>query len=325
MRRRDFLCVVGATGLAGWIPGLVPPARRRGGSETRPYGSLSGTNRFVERWSWAMGQAVHLQLFAGSEDEGYAAAAAALAELRRVEAHLSRFDDRSDLCELNRTAGRKPIRVGRDLSAVLAMSTAYQQASGGAFNVGVEPLMRTWGFRELRKAPPGVREIQEAREAVANATLLLSDDKAHLPHSHTQLDLGGIGVGYGLDRAAAVLRGRGISRAFIDVSGDCLAIGAPPGEAGWRVDLADPAHPGEVVGSTTLRDQALATSANTVSVVHFGSVVRGHVMNPRTGWPAEGLRQVSVLARTATAADALSTAMLVAGTPLPGVERFWKD
>src|SRR4051812_12945526 len=97
MKRREFVASLG-TGLTGaFLPSFPPLAPLR-------------VERFVERWSWAMGQAVHLMLFAESEDQGLEACATALAELRRVEARLSLFDDASDLCELNRRAGRGPMR-----------------------------------------------------------------------------------------------------------------------------------------------------------------------------------------------------------------------
>jgi thiamine biosynthesis lipoprotein len=135
------------------------------------------------------------------------------------------------------------------------------------------------------------------------------------------VDLGGIGVGYGLDRAGDVLRRAGVRRALLDVSGDCLALGAPPGETGWQVGIADPDRPAETIASVRLRDAALATSSNLVSVVHYGRAVRGHVMDPDTGYPADRCRQVTVVARTGVEADGLSTAMLVAGRPFRGVVR----
>src|SRR5256886_11915413 len=93
------------------------------------------------------------------------------------------------------------------------------------------------------------------------------------------------------------------------------AIGAPPGEPGWRVDIADPDRPGvgRAVATTRLRDAALATAANTESIVRYGSLVAGHVMDPATGWPARALKQATVVTRSAVAADALSTAMLGSG------------
>lgn len=296
MRRREFVGVLGTAFVPAW------GATRR--------------EQFVERWSWAMGQAVHVMLFVASEQHGLDACAAALAELRRVECRLSLFDDASDLCELNRHAGRGAMRIDEDLRIVLRCAAGYRRLTGGAFNVGVEPLMRAWGLREPPHQPLGAAELAAAREAVATAEVRLEGQgaRARLPNAHTQLDFGGIGVGYGIDRALAVLRACGIRRAFVDVSGDVAAIGAPPGETGWQVDIADPAHLGAIIATIRLRDAALATSANTV---------RRHILNPATGKPADALRQVSIVAPTAITADALSTAMLVSGRRPPGALRAY--
>jgi thiamine biosynthesis lipoprotein len=319
MKRRAFLGTVGA-GVGALLPGYlrtaVPPYRR---TVLPPY------RHFIERWSWAMGQPVHLQLFTDSESRGYDAAAAALAELRRVESRLTLFDDASDLVELNRHAGGPGLRVGEDLALVLSAGLRTEQATAGAFNPAVEPLMRAWGFHVPRATEPSRAEIREAREAVRTARIVVSGDRVAVPHRATRLDLGGIGVGYGLDRAGLALRQLGIHSAFLDVSGDCIAIGTPPGqEDGWPVDLAGPGIGTGILASTRLRDAALATSANTMSVVRYGRAVRGHVMNPETGWPADALVQVSVVARTGIEADALSTAMLVSGNPAPGVLWYHK-
>jgi thiamine biosynthesis lipoprotein len=272
-----------------------------------------------------MGQPVHLQLFSASADHGYEAAAAALAELRRVEARLSLFDDASDLAELNRHAGRRPREVGGDLVAVLAASLRLEAATAGAFNPAVEPLMRAWGFRAPRASEPSGAEIDEARAAVRAARVVITGCQVSLPSRETRLDLGGIGVGYGLDRAMQVLRRAGIRSAFLDVSGDCVAMGTPPGEErGWLVEIAGPPGGRKFVAATRLRDAALATSANTMSVVRYGRAIRGHVMNPETGWPADALTQVTVVSRSGIEADALSTAMLVSGKPAVGVLRYYK-
>lgn len=295
MQRREFVGVLAA--------GFAPAWTRR--------------EHFVERWSWAMGQSVHVMLFARSEQQGLDACAAALAELRRVESRLSVFEDASDLSELNRHAGRGPMQLDEDLRTVLARAAAYRRLSAGAFDVAVEPLMRAWGFRSPRRTPPSAAELAEAREAVATAQVRLDGNAAWLPNAHTRLDLGGIAVGYGIDRALDVLKGRGIGRAFVDVSGDCGAVGAPPGETGWLVEVVDANHAGGGgrIGTVTLRDAALATSANTVLP---------HVMHPRTGVPADLMRQACVVAADAITADALSTAMFVSGRRPQGVLKAFR-
>src|SRR5947207_2169739 len=175
------------------------------------------------------------------------------------------------------------------------------------------------GCRHLRLPLVAVARGRGVRRA------LVVGDVACLPSAHTQLDFGAIGVGYGIDRALEVLRSRGLRRAFIDVSGDMAAMGAPPGEPGWLVEIADPDRVGaeHALAATRLRDAALATAANTESVVRYGSLVAGHVMDPATGWPAHALRQAAVVTRTAVAADALSTAMLVTGREPAGVIRSY--
>src|SRR5439155_22208412 len=169
-----------------------------------------------------------------------------------------------------------------DLRAVLAHAEAFKRATGGAFDVAVEPLMRLWGFHQPRASAPTPAELAEAREAVRAAVVELYGDVARLPSAHTQLDFGAIGVGYGIDRALEVLRARGLRRAFVDVSGDMAALGAPPGEPGWLVEIADPDRPGagRAVATTRLRDAALATAANTERSEEHTSELqsRGHLV-----------------------------------------------
>ncbi len=307
MKRRRFL----QASLAAALPAVAWPVR------------APRRLQLVERWSWAMGQPVRVVLYHQSETDGLEAAQAVLEEIRRVEGHLSRFEDASDLQELNRQAGRGAVRVDRDLLAVLRAAGRFRDATSGAFDVAVEPLMRLWGFREPRRSPPDAAEWREAREAVRSAVVTIDADRVTLPAAHTRLDLGGIGVGYALDRAALVLGAHGVERALVDISGDLLALGPPPGRPGWPVDVADPRVAGGRVGTIALRHEALATSANTVSVTRQGGELRGHVMDPARGVPAERLLQATVVAGSGIEADALSTAMLVAGRPWTGIRRAW--
>lgn len=308
MKRRDFVTTLGA-GLAG---SFLPPLPRL------------RIERFVERWSWAMGQAVHVMVFGESEDQGLEACARALAELRRVEARLSLFDDASDLCELNRRAGRAGetgMRAADDLRNVVTAALSFQRQTGGAFNAAVEPLMRMWGFHPLRPEVeyPDRVVFEEALESVATATVLLKDDRIELPNRHTQLDFGGIAVGYGIDRMIDVLRAVGIRRGFVDVSGDCYGLGAPPDEpGGWIVQIAGTDR------EVRLRDQALATSSDAKSTVRLGYFGKlGHIMDPVSGFPIDVEQKVTVVAPTAMAADALSTGALVLGQAPGGIQAIF--
>lgn len=273
---------------------------------------------YVDRWSWAMGQPVHLQLYAASEERGESAAQAAFAALRSVERHLSRFDPSSDLTALNDRSGRGMVSVDPELGRVLRIAESVRRQTSGAFDPAVEPVMRAWGFHAARTTPPTSAELREAREAVAAARVRFDGGRLSLAGTGSALDLGGIGVGAGLDRAAAALREHEIRSALLDVSGDMIAFGAPPGERGWEVEIADPRDKSAPpVRTVRLRDRALATSANTASVIDYHGLLVGHVMDPRTARPAGRVQQVTVIAPSGILADAYSTACLVAEVALP--------
>lgn len=307
MDRRGFVAWLGA-GVAGIALG-------------RPQGLWSGGGRVVpvERWSWAMGQAVRIVCFAPSEAAGLDAAQAAFREVREVETRLTRFDDAADLAELHHHAGGAYVRPHPVLGHALRLAERFRTGTAGDFNAAVGPLMSAWGFYRPRATPPGPAELREARAAVRAARIEWQGGRVRLSNAETRLDFGGLGVGIGLDRAARVLQSRGIGQAMVDMSGDLRLLGAPPGEDGWLVEVADSAHPGRLVRRLRVRDAAVATSANTVEVVRYGSEIRGHVMTPE-GTRAS-LAQVTVVADSATEADALSTAMLVRGRAWPGVHR----
>lgn len=334
MDRRHFLTLVPAAVVALRRPSEIRIAESADRRIAKPCRPAEPPRRRVDRWSWAMGQPVHLRLFADSEDRGYEAAQAAFAELRRVEALLSRFDAASELNELHRLAGRRPLAAGADLLAVLAAAAAYRRLTHGAFDIAVEPLMHAWGFREPRYTSPSSAELAEARSALAAARIRIDAGRVFLPSAHTRLDLGGIGVGYGLDRAGAVLRSRGIRCALLEISGDILAIGAPPGTEGWPVDIATPTvSPDEarssrlkgapLLATAHLKDQALATSGQSAERRRFGPRSVGHVMDPAAGGPVSSRWQATVVASTALEADVLAKALLVNGRRTAAMHARW--
>jgi thiamine biosynthesis lipoprotein len=313
MKRRAFVGAIAAAPLA-WLP--APSGCRRRWPVRR-------NAAFIDRWSWVMGQPARLRLFHHDEAAGLEVAQETFAELRRVEALLSRFDEASALSELNRRAGRSPWRAPPEFLGVLRAAADMRVATGGAFDAAVEPLMRVWGFHTTRATAPRPGEVAEAEAAVRAAVVVIDGDSVHLPARHTQLDLGGIGVGYALDRAAGVLRANGVASALLDVSGDLIAVGAPPGHAGWPVDIADGASQGAAHVTVELLDRALATSSAKGAAVRLGTIERGHLMNPLDAHREPALRQATVLARTGLLADALSTALTVSGRQCPAAERVW--
>jgi thiamine biosynthesis lipoprotein len=128
------------------------------------------------------------------------------------------------------------------------------------------------------------------------------------------LDLGGVAVGYALDRAAAMLRAMGIESALIELSGDYYAIGSPAGSSrGWEIGVLDPRSEGAVLETLYIRNQALSTSGNYANTVVYDARSYGHIFDPSAGYPSDRLLSATVVAPTAFEADAFSTALFVAG------------
>lgn len=202
---------------------------------------------------------------------------AALAEIEGWHQRLTRFEPDSQLNHLHRAAVDAPVNIDRGLYALLEECVAVWHASGGAF----DPALGT-GMAAV--------ELDPARCTV------------RFTRPGVTLDLGGIAKGHALDHAAQVLREAGVTSALLHGgTSSVLAVGYPPGEAGWKVALAGSGNPPTVV---TLADQALGTS----SQFH-----RHHIEDPRTGAPVKGARLAAVIGPSARLCDAWSTALLVLG------------
>lgn len=202
---------------------------------------------------------------------------AALAEIEEWHRRLTRFEPDSQLNHLHRAAADAPVSIDRDLYALLEDCVAVWRVSGGAFDVALGSGM------DAVELDPAQSTIRFTRPGVA-------------------LDLGGIAKGHALDHAARVLREAGVTSALLHGgTSSVVAIGGPPGAAGWKVALAGSGNPPTIV---TLTDQALGASSQ---------FQRCHVQDPRAGRLIEGARLAAVIGPSARLCDAWSTALLVLG------------
>ena len=158
---------------------------------------------------------------------------------------------------------------------------------------------------------PADADIDNARQLTGPALIDLSPGLARLARPGCKLDFGAIGKGYALDRAGALLEKRGLVRALLNFGGQLLALDAPPGEAGWRVEVRDPAKPEATLATVRLSRASISTTADYERGLVIGERRMSHIVDPRTGRPVEGMLGVTVVCPTATEADALSTALFV--------------
>ena len=284
----------------------------------RPLRAVGGTPAHataVRHSTYVMGQVATITAYGAPEPVLREAITEAFNALRKVDALMSVFSDTSDVGRINGAPAHTPVAVDPWTVHALLHAAHYSDVSHGAFDHTVEPLMRVWGFREKRSSMPSDAELAAAYDAVGVDNIRTDPTPGaatvHLRNARTKIDLGGSAVGCALEHAAACLIDRGVTSALIDVSGDMVAIGAPPDADGWEVGIVDPLHTDSCITKYTIRDQALATSGNYASFVEYNAVRFGHIMDPQDGHPAHALASATVIARRGHAADALSTAAFI--------------
>jgi thiamine biosynthesis lipoprotein len=273
------------------------------------------------------------------------AAIAALELVAQLEDQLTIYRDTSEVARINREAGERPVTVEAGLFGLLERAVALSAETGGAFDFTAGKLSKVWGFHRRQGQMPSPEEVADALTTVGTRHLRL-DPGAHSIRFHQaglELNLGAIGKGYALDRAADALSSAGV-RDFLIHGGNSsvLARGSrildfelpildsetaesPQSKIqnqkskiapGWSIALRHPLKPDVRLAEFVLANQALGTSGSGTQFFHHQGKRYGHILDPRTGWPADKVLAATVIAPTAALADALSTAFYVGGIEL---------
>ena len=264
--------------------------------------SIAGMKRFSHE-----AMATIFEIIIIHEDERYArqAAAAAFEEVDRLEGELSRFIENSDISRINNLPANQPLLLGLEAFECLRISMQKYAETNGAFDVTIGSLFKCWRDKDGNPCTPSGDELDRAR-LHTGMNLLQLDEREHticLAASPVQVDLGGIGKGYAVDRVADLLREWSIETALVSGGySSVLALEAPPGTKGWPLTLSDPADRKRILARPQLRTEALGGS---------GVQKGGHIISPRTGRPVEGKRAAWSAAPDAATADALSTAFMI--------------
>jgi len=247
---------------------------------------------------------------------GSAAHAAACFELyRQLDQDLSEWKQGSPLSAVNRAAGVEPVEVPQDLFDLTARAMQIGAATDGAFDISWAALWGLWDFRAVPPRLPDAAAIAERRRLVDFTRIQLDHTRRtiYLPVAGMKVGLGGIGKGYALARAAAWLEARG-ERDFLLLGGGQVLARGHHRDRPWRIGIRDPrGAPEDWFARLELDDESLSTSADDESYFEIDGVRYHHILDPRTGWPARGLRSATVLHRDPVLADALSTALMVLG------------
>ena len=244
-------------------------------------------------------------------------------EFRAVESLCNFFDPESELSRLNRTAAEKPFVCSDEMWSLLVAARDYAEKTSGAFDVTISPLMKVWGFYRKKGELPPDPELTQALERTGMGKVRFDEKNKSVFFTvpGMAIDLGGIAKGYALDRALAALRKKHpeIQAGFLDLGGNVLSFGST-----FHAAVRDPFSPKKICAQIPMEGtRAVATSGAYERFVTIDGRRYGHILDPRTGKPAEGCFSATVVAASGLESDALSTAFFVAGESLaekfPGV------
>ena len=277
--------------------------------------SAQGAARSVTYPTRTMGTYANVTVVTADSSASLPLASVAHRVFQRVDSLMSNWTRTSEVARINRGAADRPVTVQPEVAKVIDASLVLWHESGGAFDITVEPLIRLWGFLGGPKRVPSDAEIAAvlprvgARQVAFNAkTRMILYKKEGV-----KIDLGGIAKGYAVDVAADSLRAHGVRDALVDLTGNMVALGHPAGAPHWRIGIRDPRDRVGHFARLTLTDQAISTSGQYEQFIAANGRTYGHILDPRTGKPVDGLISVTLVGPTALACDSWDTPMFVMG------------
>jgi thiamine biosynthesis lipoprotein len=285
----------------------------------------------VSRSTVTMGTEVVVSAWTGNEPNAEAAFDEVFREFQRLDALLSVWKEGSDVVRLNAQAGVQPVPVSGDTLEVLRIAREVSDWTGGAFDVTFGALSDVWKFDHDQDGSVPTDDQIRARLPLVNYRALVVDaaaGTAFLEHKGMKVHLGGIGKGYAVDKAVALLRARGIVDFTLQAGGD-MYVGGRHGGRSWNLGIADPRAPdGPPFATIELNDETLSTSGDYERAFVKDGVRYHHILDLSTGKPARGCRSVTLVTTRAAVADALAKGVFVRGPVagmalverLPGVE-----
>jgi thiamine biosynthesis lipoprotein len=265
---------------------------------------------------------VQITVYCNDEQKGKKALENAFAAFERIDVLTDRFSKdgeldytSSDVIKVNDNAGIKPVQVSVDTINIMQRAYYFAELTEGAFDVSIGPVMDRWGFGKSRQYVPTDEEIKRAMSLVDyrkvevdpnNYTLFLSKPGM-------SLDLGGVAKGYATEEAVKALKELGVQHAMINAGGNVYALGGKPDGSPWRVGVQDPRGDKGIIAILSVKDSAVVTSGDYQRYFDQGGVRYHHIINPFTGKQARDVMQTTVVAKSATDADILSTLLFVLG------------
>ncbi|MFO0975076.1 MAG: FAD:protein FMN transferase [Planctomycetaceae bacterium] len=286
-------------------------------SDSRPARPAPGGSSTVRLTARCMACDFSVIMNPGSSDR-VAPAGETLELISSIEGWMSLYRSDSELSLINQNAGIASVRIRPELSRLIRLGLELSNRTDGGFDIAMGALTLLWRRCRREERLPVESEIQEALKLCGSANIRLEEaaETVELKHHGVTLDPGAIGKGFALDEAADFLRRQTDAPAEFLLHGghsSVLAVGGHNGHDGWPIGLGNPLFTEKRLATVLLRNQAMGTSGSNIQFFRYQGKRYGHILDPKTGWPADGMLSVTVIAHSAAVADALSTAFFAMG------------
>jgi len=269
-----------------------------------------------QRTDLLMGNRFDLGIVSENSMDANAGLAEAVEEIKRIERLLTTFDERSQTNQINANAGIAPVEVDQEVFDLITRAQKIANLTQGAFDLSYGSLdKRLWNFdQEMTSLPDPIEMAKSVRLIDYQAIELdAANQTVFLRKKGMRIGFGGIGKGYAADRAKSLLVNLGFQHGVVNASGDMSAWGLNERGLPWQVAIVDPDDPQKTIAHFDLTNAAVATSGNYEKYVMIAGKKYSHTINPKTGYPIQGIKSVSVFAPVAELADALTTPIAVMG------------
>jgi len=274
-------------------------------------------DHIIERSRTAMGTYIHITIWGNDDEKAVAAIDEAFGEFERIDKLMTTWTDTSEVSRINLAAGSgKPVEVSQELIAVLERAGEDSKMSNGTFDITVGSFAGVWKFDEDNDGSIPAPELVAARKKLVNWRDLVLDPVKHtarLKRKGQKITLGGIAKGYSVDKAVAILRAHGFVDFIVQAGGDMYCAGRR-GDRRWRVGIRDPRGPRDsYFALAEVEDRTFSTSGDYERFVIKDGKRYHHIIDPATGYPATGVRSVTIMAKDGITAEGLSKIVFIWG------------
>lgn len=240
----------------------------------------------------------------------------AVAEVRRIEALLTTFNESSQTNLVNQNAGIRPVRVDKEMIDLILRSKKISELTQGAFDITYGSIdKRLWNFDQTMTRLPDTATAKKLVRLINYRNVIVDDQNntIFLREKGMRIGFGGIGKGYAAERAKSLLQKRGVESGIVNAAGDLTAWGHQPNDKPWTIGIADPDAARKAFSYLDITNTSIATSGNYEKFIMIDGKKYSHTIDPKTGLPVTGIKSVTIICPNAEIADAMATPVMIMG------------